>query len=174
MHSHCSTQTIDICPLFMLSYRPNVVPTLILNVEKGYGNNKVRTMFTAELRYEGHCRPSSGCRKLSEVIQRDGPSAFTVTTLEDGILNQGLANEREIELIKVHNSRSDPDNYESSGFNLTDGGAGTRDESTWLVIHSKVVEFSETHRRMPRNNADDDDERNLYLWVSRQWQFSFA
>ena len=131
-----------------------------------------QTMYTAELRFEGHCRPDSGCRKLRDTIQKDGPGSFTVKTLEDGILNQGLANEREIALIKEHNSRSDPDCYEKSGFNLTDGGGGTRDDSWWFFMHSKLVAFCEKHKRMPSskrdNNAYVDDELKLLRWMSNQ------
>ena len=118
-----------------------------------------QTKYTAELRFEWHCVPTSGCRKLSETIQKDGPSAFSVTTIETDTPTQQSANEKEIELIKIHNSRSNPDCYEKSGFNLTDGGGGTRDDSWWFFMHSKPVAFCEKHRRMPSGRKD----KNAYV-----------
>ena len=113
-----------------------------------------------------------GVQKLSETIQKDGPSAFSVTTIETDNPTQQSANEKEIEYIRKFNSRSNPDCYEESGFNLTDGGGGTRDDSWWFFMHSKLVAFCEKHKRMPSskrdNNAYVDDELKLLRWMSNQ------
>ena len=55
------------------------------------------------------------------------------------IPTQELANEREKEYTKIFKSCSNKFDYENSGFNLTDGGAGVRDNSRWLLFHSKIV-----------------------------------
>ena len=126
-----------------------------------------QTIFSIQHRFNQHCSSSSDCPYLKNAIKKYGPDAFTIELLQDSIDTQEEADASESFYIRLKNARYKPGD-KKTGFNLTDGGQGSRDDIRWLENHAKLVLFAAENRRMPLNESENVEEASIASWANTQ------